>query len=56
MTTLEVVVAKHEEKLGQMEDRVEHIEAKLDRLYLWLIGVLGGVVASLGLLLSNVRR
>lgn len=56
MTTLEVAVARHEERLAQVECRLERIEQKLDRLYLWLIGVLGGVVASLGLLLSNVRR
>lgn len=58
MTTLEVLVAKHDQQLEHSECRLKRIEEKLDRLYLWLIGVLGGVVASLVLLVLNlgVRR
>ena len=58
MTSLEIAVAKHEQQLEQSSCRLKRIEEKLDRLYLWLIGVLGGVVASLVLLVLNlgVRR
>jgi len=65
VAALEVGMARHEERIGQIEDcinkqngRLERIEEKLDRLYLWMIGVLGGVVASLVLLVVNmgVRR
>ena len=61
VAALEVAQARHEERIGQIEDcmnkqngRLERIEEKLDRLYLWLIGVLGGVVASLVLLVVNL--
>ena len=58
MTHLEIAVARHEQQLEHSACRLKRIEEKLDRLYLWLIGVLGGVVASLVLLVVNlgVRR
>ncbi len=61
MTNLEIAVALHEERLTQIEEyldkqngRLARIEEKLDRLYMWLIGLLGGVVASLILLIVNL--
>jgi len=54
MTTLEALVARHDQQLEHSECRLKRIEEKLDRLYLWLIGVLGGVVASLVLLVVNL--
>jgi len=61
MTSLEVVTAKHEERISQIEEyvdkqngRLERIESKLDRLYLWLVGLMGGIIASLALLIINI--
>ncbi|MBS3885631.1 MAG: hypothetical protein KGZ56_01080 [Dethiobacter sp.] len=54
MTSLEIAVAKHEQQLEQSSCRLKRIEEKLDRLHTWLIGVLGGVVASLVLLILNL--
>lgn len=58
MTNFEITLARHDEQLEHSACRLKRIEEKLDRLYLWLIGVLGGVVASLVLLVVNlgVRR
>ena len=61
MTTIEITVAKHEERIGQLETymdkqngRLARIEDKLDRLYLWLVGLMGGIMASLILLIINM--
>ena len=61
MTAIEITVAKHEERIGQVETyihkqngRLARIEDKLDRLYLWLVGLMGGIIASLVLLIVNM--
>lgn len=61
MTSLEITVAKHEERIERIEDyvdkqngRLERIEGKLDRLYLWLVMLMGGIIASLILLVMNI--
>ena len=61
MSTIETTVAKHEQRLDQVEEyttkqngRLARIEDKLDRLYLWLVGLMGGIIASLVLLIVNM--
>lgn len=58
---LEVTVARHEERLEKVEEyqdkqngSLQRLEAKMDNLNKWLIGLLGGVITSLILLLVNM--
>lgn len=58
---LEVTVARHEERLEKVEEyqdkqngSLQRLEAKMDSLNKWLIGLLGGVITSLILLLVNI--
>lgn len=58
---LEVTVGRHEERIGALEDYQEkqnscflRLEAKVDGLHKWLIGLLGGVIATLILLIVNL--
>lgn len=54
MTVIEVVIAKHEERIEHMDTRLARIEDKIDKLYLWLVGLMGGIIASLILLVINI--
>lgn len=56
-----VVLARHDERISDLERwqkeqncRLARVEEKLDRLHFWLIGTLGGVIASLVLLIVNL--
>ena len=58
---LEITVARHEERIMQIEEyvdkqngRLARIEEKLDKSYFWLVGLMGGVIASLLLLIVNL--
>jgi len=58
---MQVSLARHEERISQIEEcmnkqngRLARIEEKLDRLYLWLVGLMGGIIASLVLLIVNL--
>lgn len=57
----DVAIARLEERAGNLErwqkDQNGHLKAidqKLDRFQVWLIGVMGGVITSLGLLILNL--
>ncbi len=39
---------------GKQNGSLQTMEQKLDRIYMWLIGLMGGVVASLILLVVNM--
>ena len=63
-----VVEHEHCERVVELSTRVENlegwqkrqngslqkIEEKMDQIYMWLIGLMGGVIASLILLLINL--
>lgn len=38
----------------RQNDSLQKIEEKMDKIYMWLIGLMGGVIASLILLLVNM--
>ena len=38
----------------RQNDSLQKIEEKMDQIYMWLIGLMGGVIASLILLLVNM--
>ena len=61
IATLEVAQARIEERMQDHEDyrkkqngTLQRLEEKLDRFYWWLVGLMGGVIASLILLLVNM--
>jgi hypothetical protein len=56
MTNFEITLARHDEQLEHSACRLKRIEEKLDRLHTWLVGLLGGMVASLVLLVINITR
>lgn len=39
---------------AKLDDSTQRLGEKLDRFYLWLVGLMGGVIASLILLLVNI--
>ena len=63
-----VVEHEHCERVAELSTRVENlerwqkrqngslqkIEEKMDKIYMWLIGLMGGVITSLILLLVNM--
>lgn len=61
VTALEVAQARHEERIGQNEDcmnkqngRLERIEEKLDQQNQCLMRLMGGIIATLVLLVVNL--
>lgn len=40
--------------LIRLADRVDKVDARLDSMQWWLIGLMGGVIASLVLLIANI--
>ncbi len=61
VAALEVAQARLEERMQDHEDyrkkqngTLQRLEEKLDRFYWWLVGLMGGVIASLILLLVNM--
>ena len=61
VTALEVVQARHAERIGQTEDcmdkqngRLERIEEKLDQQNQSLMRLMGGIIATLILLVVNL--
>lgn len=61
VAALEVAQARIEERMKDQEDyrkkqngTLRRLEEKLDRFYWWLVGLMGGVIASLILLLVNM--
>ena len=61
VAALEVAQARIEERMQDHEDyrkkqngTLQRLEEKLDRFYWWLVGLMGGVIASLILLLVNM--
>jgi len=53
---LEMWQEKQNGSLQKVEGRMEKIEGKIDRIYIQLIGVMGGVIASLFLLITQILR
>lgn len=53
---LEMWQEKQNGSLQRVEGRVEKIEGKVDKIYAWLIGVMGGVITSLFLLITQILR
>ena len=61
VAALEVAQARLEERMQDHEDyrkkqngTLQRLEEKLDRFYWWLVGLMGGVIASLILLIVNM--
>ena len=52
--SIETTIGRHEERISHVEECTAAIKKKLDKFYLLLIGVLGGMVASLVLLVVNL--
>jgi len=62
IAAVEVTQARIEERIADLEDyrkktngSLQRLEAKMDRIQQWLIGLLGGIIASLILLLINMN-
>jgi uncharacterized coiled-coil protein SlyX len=60
MNDMEVLLGKHDERLKKLEEwqakqngSLQRLEAKVDGIYTWLIGLMGGVIASLIMLVLN---
>ena len=56
------MLATHAEKISSLEEHrerqngcIQRVENKLDKIYFWLVGLMGGVVTSLILLLVNIK-
>lgn len=61
MEQIIATLAQHSERLDNLEEyqekqngSLQRLEAKVDKIYAWLIGVLGSVIASLILLSANL--
>lgn len=54
MTQLEIEIARHGERIKDLENVTGRIEKKLDNFQAWLVGLMGGVIASLVLLIANL--
>lgn len=57
---MEILVTKHDERLKKLEEwqakqngGLQRLEQKVDGIYTWLIGLMGGVIASLIMLVLN---
>ena len=57
---MEVLIAKHDERLKKLEEwqakqngSLQRLEQKIDGIYTWLIGLMGGVIASLIMLIVD---
>jgi hypothetical protein len=53
-------LARHDERIEAIEktqekqnDSLQRLEAKIDKIYLWLIGLMGGIITSLLLLIAQ---
>lgn len=60
--SLAIEVARHGERLESLEayqkkqnGSLQRLEEKIDKIYMWLIGLMGGVIASLILLVVNLN-
>lgn len=51
LSDLEIWREKQNGKIDKLEDR---LEAKIDRIYFWLIGLMGGMITSLILLITQI--
>jgi hypothetical protein len=54
------ILARHDERIEAIEKTQEkqngslqRLEAKIDKIYFWLIGLMGGIIASLLLLITQ---
>ncbi|ABO51585.1 hypothetical protein Dred_3083 [Desulforamulus reducens MI-1] len=54
VAALETDVSHLKEGQGQQVEALERLEARLDQILMWLLGLLGGVATSLILLLLNL--
>lgn len=57
---MEIQIAKHSERISKLEEwqvkqngSLQRLESKVDGIYTWLIGLMGGVIASLIMLVVN---
>jgi uncharacterized coiled-coil protein SlyX len=58
---MEVQIAKHSERLNNLEEwkakqngSLQRLEQKIDGIYTWLIGLLGGIIATFIMLVFNL--
>lgn len=61
VNNMAVTLAKHDERLQKLEEwqakqngSLQRLEQKMDGLHTWVIGLMGGVIASLILLIVNI--
>lgn len=61
MAEVQELLGRHTERIADLEawqekqnGKLDRLETKIDRIYLWLIGLMGGVVSSLLLLLAQI--
>ncbi|WP_168170210.1 hypothetical protein [Thermoanaerobacterium sp. PSU-2] len=57
---MEIQIAKHSERISKLEEwqakqngSLQRLEQKVDGIYTWLIGLMGGVIASLIMLIVD---
>jgi hypothetical protein len=58
---MEVLLGKHDERLKKLEEwqskqngSLQRLETKVDGIYTWLIGLMGGMIVSLIMLVVNI--
>lgn len=61
VSDMEVQIAKHSERLNKLEEwqakqngSLQRMEQKIDGIYTWLIGLMGGVITSLIILVVSL--
>lgn len=61
VNNMAIVLAKHDERLQKLEEwqakqngSLQRLEQKMDGLHMWVIGLMGGIIASLILLIVNI--
>ncbi len=54
MTEIEVTLGRHDERITCGEGQIEKLEEALSKIYFALVGIAGGVIASLVILVLNI--
>ncbi len=54
MTENEITLGRHDERIICVEGQIKKLEDALNKIYFALVGIAGGVIASLVILVLNV--
>jgi hypothetical protein len=63
MEEIAINLTEHAERIRNLEawqkkqnGSLQRIEGKVDKIYIWLIGLMGGVITSLFLLITQILK